>query len=136
MINVFQNAFVPLQKSLIASASMACNAVARAGLVRGATNAEALESHRSLRYFRDDGIGGMQRLLFGAGHKCGRKRVYKPADNQPSGSKTLGIDALAQIALSSRGTTIFVGRYMILGPKPNADHDGPAPEALKFIYLN
>ena len=75
MISDFQNAFVPLQKSLIASASMACNAVARAGLVRGATNAEALESHRSARDLRDGGIDGMQRLRTVAGHKCGRNEL-------------------------------------------------------------
>ena len=80
MIRLFQNAFVPLQKSEIASSSraFASNAVERvaervdhvrgalvavaraAGRVRGAgaTNAAALqEKHRSAREQRDDGIG-------------------------------------------------------------------------------
>ena len=79
MISCFQNAFVPLQKSLIASLSMAfaCNAVERvverAGLVRGAlvavaraagrvrgcaTNAVALlESHKSTRILHEGCIG-------------------------------------------------------------------------------
>ena len=82
MIRLFQNAFVPLQKSEIASSSMAfaCNAVervvervghvrgalvavaraaGRAGRVRGcATNAVALlESHKSTRDLHEGGIG-------------------------------------------------------------------------------
>ena len=79
MISCFQNAFVPLQKSEIASSSMAFafNAVERvvervghvrgalvanaraAGRVRGcATNAVALlESHKSTRDLHEGGIG-------------------------------------------------------------------------------
>ena len=68
MINVFQNAFVPLQKSLIASSSMAFARAGVAGLMplRGATNAAVPQnSHKSTRGLRDDGIDaidGMQRL--------------------------------------------------------------------------
>ena len=60
MINDFQNAFVPLQKSLIASSSMAFARAGVAGLMplRGATNAAVPQnSHKSTRGLRDDGIG-------------------------------------------------------------------------------
>ena len=96
MISCFQNAFVPLQKSEIASSSMAFafNAVERvvervghvrgalvanaraAGRVRGgvATNAEALESHRSARKLPSRSIVRQSMDNSDAsvnGHKCG-----------------------------------------------------------------
>jgi hypothetical protein len=60
MISCFQNAFVPLQKSEIASSSMAFACAGVAGLMplRGATNAAVLQnSHNSTRGLRDNGIG-------------------------------------------------------------------------------
>ncbi len=60
MISDFQKAFVPLQKSLIASSSMAFARAGVAGLMplRGATNAAVPQnSHKSTRGLRDDGIG-------------------------------------------------------------------------------
>ena len=102
MISDFQKAFVPLQKSLIASSSMAFARAGVAGLMplRGATNAVALQnSQKGTRGLRDDGIDAID------GMQCERaatmrstetaELVYRhtsPPDSSKCSSSTVTID--------------------------------------------
>ncbi len=63
------------------------------------------------------------------------KRVVQPADNSPSSSKTLGIDAQAnKRAKLARDHHLCVTIYDP-GPEANADHDGRRKRSIYIIYF-